>query len=75
MRENLADLYGNVNNYDGRPAQTQIDRTDAITRELADVVKDFDGWVAKELPGINSALSAKHLNLIQPLRRAEWEKP
>jgi hypothetical protein len=31
LRENLADLYGNVNGYEGRPAQTQLDRADAIT--------------------------------------------
>src|SRR6266536_905962 len=74
LRENLADLYGNVNNYEGRPAQTQIDRTDAIARELADLVKGFDTWLAKELSGINSALSAKHLDVIEPVTRADWEK-
>jgi hypothetical protein len=74
LRENLADLYGNVNGYEGRPAQTQVDRADAIARELADVVKDFDGWLAKELSSINSALSAKGLDAITPLTREEWEK-
>jgi photosystem II stability/assembly factor-like uncharacterized protein len=69
LRENLADLYGNVNNYEGRPSQTQVERTDAIARELADVVKDFDAWLAKELPGINSALSGKGLPPITPLAR------
>src|SRR6266403_2473151 len=74
LRENLAELYGNVNGYEGRPAQTQVDRADAIGRELADVVKDFDAWLAKELPGINAALSGKGLEPITPLTRAEWEK-
>jgi len=74
LRENLAELYGNVNGYEGRPAQTQVDRADAIGRELADVVKDFDAWLAKELPGINAALSGKGLEPITPLTRAEWEQ-
>jgi photosystem II stability/assembly factor-like uncharacterized protein len=74
LRENLADLYGNVNGYEGRPAQTQVDRADAIARELADVVRDFDAWLAKELPGINSALSGKGLEPIAPVTRADWEK-
>ena len=74
LRENLAELYGNVNSYEGRPAQTQVDRADAIGRELADVVKDFDAWLAKELPGINSALSGKGLEPITPLTREAWEK-
>jgi photosystem II stability/assembly factor-like uncharacterized protein len=74
LRESLADLYGNVNGYEGRPAQTQVDRADAIARELADVVKDFDAWLAKELPGINSALSGKGLEAITLLTRDAWEK-
>jgi photosystem II stability/assembly factor-like uncharacterized protein len=74
LRENLATLYGSVNGYEGRPTQTQVERTDAIARELGDVVKDFDAWVGKEIPGINSALLAKGLGPITPLTRAEWEK-
>ena len=74
LRENLADLYGNVNNYEGRPTQTQVERTDAISRELADVVRDFDAWLAKELPGLNSALTAKQITAIKVITREEWEK-
>jgi hypothetical protein len=74
LRENLADLYGNVSGYEGRPAQTQVERTDAIARELADVVKDFDAWLSKEMSGLNSALSSKRLLPITPLTREEWEK-
>ncbi len=74
LRENLADLYGNVINYEGRPSQTQVQRTDAIAHELADVMRDFDAWLAKELPGINAALVAKQLPPITVLRREEWEK-
>jgi photosystem II stability/assembly factor-like uncharacterized protein len=74
LRENLADLYGNVNNYEGRPAQTQVERTNAIARELADIVRDFDTWLAKEMPGLNSALSAKQLPPITVIMRADWDK-
>src|SRR6185503_14292326 len=72
LRENLADLYGNVNGYEGRPSQTQVDRADAIARELGDVVRDFEAWLAKELTGINSALTAKGLEPIAPLTREAW---
>ena len=74
LRENLADLYGNVIGYEGRPAQTQVDRTNAIARELADIVRDFDAWLAKEMPGLNSALSGKQLPPIEVITRAEWDK-
>jgi len=73
LRENLADLYGNVIFYDGRPSQTQLDRTDAIARELADVVRDFDAWSAKELGGLNTALGGKQLEPIRVLTREQWE--
>ena len=73
LRENLADLYGNVIFYDGRPSQTQVERTDVIARELADVVRDFDAWSAKELGGLNTALGTKQLEPIRVLTREQWE--
>ncbi|HEY3026605.1 MAG TPA: hypothetical protein VGJ55_10680 [Pyrinomonadaceae bacterium] len=74
LRENLADLYSNVINYEGRPSQTQVERTDAIARELADIVRDFDAWLAKEMANLNAALSAKRLQPIKPLTREQWEQ-
>jgi photosystem II stability/assembly factor-like uncharacterized protein len=74
LREYLADLYGNVVFYEGRPSQTQTERSDALARELADVVKGFDAWEAKELSSLNTALAKKSLEAIKPLTREEWEK-
>jgi hypothetical protein len=73
LRENLADLYGNVVFYDGRPTATQVQRADAIARELADVAKDFDGWTTKQLDGLNAALAGKQLQPIHLLTREQWE--
>ena len=64
LREFLADLYGSVNGYEGRPSQAQTERADALARELADIVRDFDAWSAKELPAINAALKKKNLDPI-----------
>jgi hypothetical protein len=74
LREYLTELYGSVIYYEGRPTQMQVMRADAIGRELADVVRDFDGWTTKELAGLNSALSAKQLPPIVVLSRSDWEK-
>ena len=68
LRENLADLYGNVVFYEGRPSATQVERADAIERELADVVAAFDGWAAAELGGLNAALGTKQL---EPINAAD----
>ncbi len=75
LREFLTDLYSNVISYEGRPSATQVARADALSRELADVVKDFDAWSAKELPGLNQALATKGLTKLEPLTRAAWETP
>jgi photosystem II stability/assembly factor-like uncharacterized protein len=74
LREFLSDLYGSVVFYEGRPSQAQAERSDSLTRELGDAVKDFDAWLAKELSGINSELSKKQLEVINPLTREQWEK-
>ena len=74
LREFLTILYGDVNFYEGRPSQTQQERADALARELADVVKDFDDWTAKELSGLNSELAKKKLDPLKALTRDEWEK-
>jgi hypothetical protein len=46
LREYLTELYGNVLGYEGRPTQTQVMRTAAIERELQDISRDFDAWLA-----------------------------
>ena len=74
LREYLTSLYDSVVFYEGRPSQTQVERASALSRELADVVRDFDAWGAKELPGLNTALAGKSLPPIALLTRAEWEK-
>jgi len=74
LREYLGDLYGNVVGYEGRPSQTQVERANALSRELSDVVKDFDAWTAKEISGVNDALKQKSMEGITLLTREEWEK-
>jgi photosystem II stability/assembly factor-like uncharacterized protein len=74
LREYLTELYSGVIYYEGRPTQMQVMRTDAIGRELSDIVRDFDAWMARELNGLNSALAAKQLPPIVVLSRPDWEK-
>src|SRR5881396_1648361 len=73
LRENLTDLYSNIVFYDGGPSQTQIERADALARELGDVVRDFDAWATRDLAGINAALRSKRLEPIAVLSRQQWE--
>jgi len=73
LRENLTDLYGAVIFYEGRPSQMQVERTNAIGRELTDVVSAFDAWSAKDLAALNAELGAKKLEPIVLITRQAWE--
>jgi hypothetical protein len=59
LRENLVELYGSVNGYEGRPSATQVARTAAIGRELGEVAQQFNGWVTRELAPLNALLTAQ----------------
>ncbi|HEY2094253.1 MAG TPA: sialidase [Thermoanaerobaculia bacterium] len=74
LRENITDVYGGVIFYEGRPSQMQVDRTESIGREMADVDKDFNAWTTKELPSINAALAKKNLQPIKLQTRTEWDQ-
>jgi len=67
LRENLADLYGNVIYYDGRPSRAEFTRTGAIGREMTDISRTFDQWINRELGGINTALKSRRLDPIPVL--------
>lgn len=64
LREFLANLYGDVTGYEGRPSQMQTQRADSLARELADVGRGLDTWIAKEMPAINTALANAHMDPI-----------
>jgi hypothetical protein len=68
LRENLAELYGSVVGYDGRPSEMQVERTGAIGREMGDVSKDFERWIQIELPKINKMLEGRGLPRIEAAR-------
>jgi uncharacterized protein YvpB len=74
LREYLAGLYENVTGYEGKPSQTQVERTDALAKELADVAGEFDAWSAKDLSDVNKQLSEKKLEPVTMMTREQWEK-
>lgn len=68
LRENLAELYGSVTGYDGRPSEMQEMRAGAIAKEMGGVSRNFDRWLQIELPKINKLLEARGLRPIEPSR-------
>jgi len=65
LREFTAGLYGDLINYEGRPSAMQVARADSLARELGDVRRSFDEWLARELPRINSELTQYKMETIQ----------
>jgi len=48
IREHLDIVYGALNGWEGRPAAYQVERVDALRRELSDVQREFDALMASE---------------------------
>jgi photosystem II stability/assembly factor-like uncharacterized protein len=74
LREFMGNLYGDITAYDGRPTASQVDRADVLTRELDDVVKELNGFVAKDVAAANTALTAKKQQPIHIPTQEEWQK-
>jgi photosystem II stability/assembly factor-like uncharacterized protein len=74
LREYAIELYDTLTYYEGRPGDYQVARIDSLNRELDDVVKQFDEFMAKEVAPLNQALARKKLDPVRALPRAEWEK-
>ena len=74
LREFLAELYGDVNSYEGRPTDSQAARGEVLGHELEDVVHEFNDLTAKQLPELNRGLQAKKLAAITPLSEDDWRK-
>jgi len=74
IREHLGQLYGSVNDYEGRPADYQAARADSLSHELEDVVDDFRKLSQKELADANVGLKKKKLDAISVLSEADWQK-
>ena len=66
LREHTDQLYGAILSYEGKPAEYQITRIDALRHELTDAVQDFDKLLTNELPKLNDTLKGKGQPAIEP---------
>ena len=61
LREHADNLYGAIMSYDGKPADYQLARIDALKRELGDVTADFAKFEQADLGKANEVLKAGKL--------------
>ena len=74
LREQLGDLYGKVNGYDGKPGASQEGFAGVMAKELKDAMAAFRVMVDKDLPALNSALTGRKLAALKTATRAEWDE-
>jgi photosystem II stability/assembly factor-like uncharacterized protein len=75
LREELGMLYGNVNGYEGRPTQSQLDRMGVLEKDLSAAIATFEATATKETAALNAQLTARKIQPIKVPRAAEWERP
>jgi hypothetical protein len=71
IREHLGQLYGDLNQHEGRPTKELVARTDSPGRELDDVMTDFRKLTDTELPAINAGLAKRKREVISVLSEAD----
>jgi photosystem II stability/assembly factor-like uncharacterized protein len=74
LREYVAQVYGDVNDYEGKPTDDQVARTKVLGKELDDVIGKFQKLTAAQLPDINSGLAKQNLPAITVPTEADWQK-
>ncbi len=76
LREHLDQAYGSLTGYDGRPTGYQVERVAVLERELADVEKEFETFLAKDLAAVNKKLgAAKQEPIVAPPVKPVAENP
>ncbi len=73
LRDYVATLYGAVTGYPGRPSQAQLDRRDALKKDIAAADREVEAYLQKELPILNQGLGAQ-LQPLKALSHEEWLK-
>jgi hypothetical protein len=73
LREELGMLYGNVNGYNGRPTQSQLNRMTALSRDLDAAWAKFNG-TSKEMGLLNTEFAKRKLEAIKPMTEETWRK-
>ena len=65
IRERISDLFRQVNQYPGKPSQSQLDRTAVLEKDMNEVDTKFQSMVKDRLPKMNKALEKATLATIK----------
>ena len=73
LRENLGELYGGVNQFSGRPTQSQIERAEVFKKQLDDSTAKFQSLTA-QVTQLNSQLQTAKIAPLTVMSQEEWSK-
>ena len=74
LTEEIAELYGTVNGYPGRPGVTQIQRTEGLEAEMKKVEEKMKEFTGEKLNKVNNALAAAKLEPLKVITEEEFRK-
>ncbi len=74
LREELVDLYGAVNGYEGRPTGSQLERADVLEGQVVAAERRLAELTGSDLAALNRELVRRDLPPLALLSREEWEK-
>jgi photosystem II stability/assembly factor-like uncharacterized protein len=73
LREFVSLLYGAITGYPGKPSTAQLERKEALKKDIALADHQVESYLQKELPGLNQGLASQQQSL-KPLSREDWQK-
>src|SRR5256714_374872 len=73
LREEIGELYGQINGYGGRPTQSQVERVGGLNTEVDRANQSLESILSADLDAINAKLKLKRLDPIKRLTREEYD--
>lgn len=75
LTERVAELYGQVNGYPGKPGASQLERVNNLALEIGDVQKKFDVIRTEKVKKINAAIASdKLVEALKVMSEEEFKK-
>lgn len=74
LREKIADLYGNVSFFAGRPSDEQLKRLATLEKDLTATENAVRLLLTSDLPAINNVLRSSKQEEIRPVTKEEFSK-
>jgi photosystem II stability/assembly factor-like uncharacterized protein len=74
LTEEIAELYGQVNAYPGRPGAAQVERTEGLEAEMKNVEKKWKEFTGEKLVKVNTSLASAKLEPLRIVSQEEFQK-